>query len=166
MAAKRTDYTGREAERLREEHAAELRARQGQIGLVNEAPPSEEPDVVYGMDGKPVAADALADVVEIPEEESPLYDVTGNVMVDKPRRRLQRRKQIEDVPASILAEQPEAAAKPEPRAKTEFVVMRVTTDIEQMTYGAGTSYDFLRGRRYSVPLDLYRHLDSKGLVQR
>ena len=56
--AGRADYTGREAERLREEHAAELRARQGQIGLVNEAPPTEEPDVVYGMDGKPVAAGA------------------------------------------------------------------------------------------------------------
>jgi hypothetical protein len=164
MAAKRTDYTGREAERLREEHAAELRARQGQIGLVNEAPPTEEPDVVYGMDGKPVAAEALVDVVEIPEDESPLYDVAGNVVEDKPRRRLQRRKQIEEVPAPILAEQPEVA--PEPKAKTEFVVMWVTTDIEQMTYGAGTSYDFLRGRRYSVPLDLYRHLDSKGLVQR
>jgi hypothetical protein len=63
--ADRSDYTGREAARLREVHAEELRARQGQIGLVNEAPPVEEPDVVYGMDGEALAAEQLAEVVEV-----------------------------------------------------------------------------------------------------
>jgi hypothetical protein len=161
QVADRSDYTGREALRLRQVHAEELRARQGQIGLVNEAPIEEEPDVVYGMDGEPVAAEDLVDVVEVPEDDAPLHDLNGNPIEDRsvgPRRRLQRRRQVEEVPALVLA------GEPEPR--TEYVVMRVAADIEQMTYGAGTSYDFLRGRRYSVPKDLYQHLEARGLVQR
>ena len=52
----RGDYTGKESERLREIHADELRIRSGQIGLVNQPEPVEEPDVVYGLDGEPLAA--------------------------------------------------------------------------------------------------------------
>jgi hypothetical protein len=46
----------------------------------------------------------------------------------------------------------------------DFVVMRVNTAIEQMTYGVGTSYDFQPGKKYWVSPDLYQHLASRGLV--
>lgn len=42
--------------------------------------------------------------------------------------------------------------------------LRVNDDIEQMTYGHGRTYDFKRGVTYTVPADLYRHLDEIGLV--
>jgi len=38
------------------------------------------------------------------------------------------------------------------------------TTLEQMTFGAGQHYTFEEGRKYSVPLDLARHLASKGLL--
>jgi hypothetical protein len=159
--ASRMDFTGRESERLRELHREELRARQGQIGTVNEVPPTEEdPNVVYGLDGEPLAE--VPDVVELDDNE-PVYDLKGEPLEPPtPRRKLQRRKQIEDVPAPVLEEPGEVVATEEP--KPQYRVMRVNTDIEQMTYGVGTSYDFQRGKKYYVPSDIYRHLDSKGLV--
>jgi len=42
--------------------------------------------------------------------------------------------------------------------------LRVNTDLEQVTFGAGNHYDFQEGRRYKVPADLYDHLDEKGYV--
>ena len=46
----------------------------------------------------------------------------------------------------------------------DFVVMKVNTPIEQMTYGVGTSYNFQPGKKYRVSPDLYQHLASRGLV--
>jgi hypothetical protein len=54
---------------------------------------------------------------------------------------------------------------PEPlTVEDEWKVIRVNTDIEEMTYGAGTSYTFQRGRRYRVPRGLYDWLESRGVV--
>lgn len=38
------------------------------------------------------------------------------------------------------------------------------TKLESVTFGAGKHYDFEEGRKYVVPLDLARHLESKGLL--
>lgn len=38
------------------------------------------------------------------------------------------------------------------------------TNLEQVTYGAGNHYDFEEGRKYTVPVELARHLSSKGLL--
>lgn len=38
------------------------------------------------------------------------------------------------------------------------------TTLEQMTFGAGKHYNFEEGRKYVVPVELARHLASKGLL--
>lgn len=38
------------------------------------------------------------------------------------------------------------------------------TTIEQMNYGAGNYYNFEEGRKYTVPVEIARHLESKGLL--
>jgi len=38
------------------------------------------------------------------------------------------------------------------------------TTLEQVTFGAGKHYDFEEGRKYVVPVELARHLSSKGLL--
>lgn len=38
------------------------------------------------------------------------------------------------------------------------------TTLEQMTFGAGQHYNFEEGRKYVVPVELARHLASKGLL--
>jgi len=42
--------------------------------------------------------------------------------------------------------------------------MRVNTDLEQVTIGHGNNYDFYRGQTYTVPVEVYNHLDERGLV--
>ena len=46
----------------------------------------------------------------------------------------------------------------------DTVVIRVTDDIENMTLGAGTSYTFKVGNKYSVTKDVAAHLQEKGYV--
>jgi hypothetical protein len=48
--------------------------------------------------------------------------------------------------------------------ESEWRVIRVNTDIEDMTFGIGNQLTFLRGRRYRVPRDLYNWLESRGVV--
>lgn len=36
--------------------------------------------------------------------------------------------------------------------------------LEQVTFGQGNHYDFEEGRTYVVPVELARHLESKGLL--
>jgi hypothetical protein len=38
------------------------------------------------------------------------------------------------------------------------------TTLEQVTFGAGQHYNFEEGRKYVVPVELARHLSSKGLL--
>jgi hypothetical protein len=38
------------------------------------------------------------------------------------------------------------------------------TTLEKMTFGAGKHYDFEEGKKYTVPIELARHLESKGLL--
>jgi hypothetical protein len=38
------------------------------------------------------------------------------------------------------------------------------TTLEQMTFGAGKHYTFEEGKKYTVPVELARHLSSKGLL--
>lgn len=38
------------------------------------------------------------------------------------------------------------------------------TDLEKMTFGAGNHYDFTAGNKYTVPVELARHLSAKGLL--
>ncbi|MFI6512985.1 hypothetical protein ACIBCT_35750 [Streptosporangium sp. NPDC050855] len=45
-----------------------------------------------------------------------------------------------------------------------FRRIRVNTDIDQMTVGAGTSYDFKRGVVYKVPSHVALVLEQKNLV--
>jgi hypothetical protein len=45
-----------------------------------------------------------------------------------------------------------------------YKVMRVNTDVDDMTYGVGNTFSLKRGTRYRVAQDLYDWLASKGLV--
>jgi hypothetical protein len=45
---------------------------------------------------------------------------------------------------------------------TRTIIPLVT--LEQVTFGAGKHYDFEEGHKYVVPVELARHLSSKGLL--
>jgi hypothetical protein len=48
--------------------------------------------------------------------------------------------------------------------KDEKVVIRVNTDIDDMTYGVGNTYTFKQGVKYSVSRDLAQYLQRLGYL--
>lgn len=48
--------------------------------------------------------------------------------------------------------------------ETPTRVIVPNTNLEQMTFGAGNHYNFEEGRKYTVPVELARHLSAKGLL--
>lgn len=66
-------------------------------------------------------------------------------------------------PASTVVESSdEEVVIVEPEVKT--VEMRVNTDIDNMTLGAGNHYSFKQGQKYRVTSDVYDWLDEQGYV--
>jgi hypothetical protein len=52
----------------------------------------------------------------------------------------------------------------EVRLEEPYKVIITNTTLEQMTFGAGQHYTFEEGRKYRVPLQIAKHLASKGLL--
>lgn len=48
--------------------------------------------------------------------------------------------------------------------KSDKIIVRTITDIENMTYGVGNTYSFKAGQKYSVPRDLASYLESLGYI--
>lgn len=49
-------------------------------------------------------------------------------------------------------------------APEQFALIKVVEQIDNMTFGAGTSYSFEVGKQYTVPMDLATYLDELGYV--
>lgn len=48
----------------------------------------------------------------------------------------------------------------------DMVVIRTITDIEEMTYGVGNTYNFKAGVKYRVPASLANYLERLGYIWR
>jgi hypothetical protein len=42
--------------------------------------------------------------------------------------------------------------------------LRVNSDLEDLTFGVGKNYNFYRGQTYTVPTQLWEHLERLGYV--
>ena len=172
-AAQRGDFTGQQRQKLAEENAAELEQRQKEVGLVNQV------DVVREEEG--IFDPVTGELEELPEtaqeriaqlEDQPVV-VTDDEILDpsqpaaafdpmKDLREMGTPQQDKPVPANPMEVQ-DLGAEPI-TVEEEWRIVRVNSDVEEMTYGAGNTLTFLRGRRYRVPNDLYEWLDSRDLV--
>lgn len=98
-------------------------------------------------------------------------DVTGRkaaIMAEAHAEELKARaKQMSTVTAAVDVEPdadgPEISVG-DVEVGTPTKKLRVNTDVEDLTFGAGTNYSFYRGQTYSVPAALWEHLEEKGLV--
>jgi len=170
--AQRGDFTGQERQRLAEEKAQELAQRQQEIGLVNQV------DMVIEEEG--IFDPASGTVIEVPTEAQERIErlqepvtVEADPILD-PKIKVPGYDPMKDLQETQIQQQtrPQAANTlevqdlgPEPVVvEDEWRDIRVNTDIEEMTYGAGNTLTFLRGRRYRVPRDLYNWLESRGVV--
>lgn len=82
---------------------------------------------------------------------------------------------IGGTPADALMRQVVDTANPPARSVVDLgvqevsgegrnVTIRVNEDLENVTIGAGTLYNFEAGRRYSVPKNIADHLEEKGYI--
>lgn len=171
--AQRGDFTGSERQRLAEEKAAELEDRQKEIGLVNQV------DIVHEEEG--IWDPATGAVVEMsPEAQARIEAVSEPVTVDEdpildpsvhaqspydPMKDFQAMETQQRTKTLVRNPLEVEDLGPEPiTVEDEWCVIRVNTDIEDMTYGVGNQYTFLRGRRYRVPKYLKDWLESRGVV--
>lgn len=168
----RGDFTGAQRQRLVEEKAQELADRQQEIGLVNQV------DTVVEEEG--VFDPSTGAMVEMSAEgQVRIEDLSQPVVVDEdPILDPSTSAQGYDSMSDLRTTETQPRAKPpatnpmevvdlgeEPvTVEEEWKVIRVNTDVEQMTYGVGNEYTFLRGRRYRVPKHLYQWLESRGVV--
>jgi hypothetical protein len=78
--------------------------------------------------------------------------------------------EINDVPVdysngpitSVVKDELDVDKEIELEAPTRTIIPLITLD--QVTFGAGNHYNFEEGRKYVVPVELARHLSSKGLL--
>lgn len=63
---------------------------------------------------------------------------------------------------SVPKDELEVDAEIELETPTRTIIPLV--NLEQVTFGAGQHYNFEEGRKYVVPVELARHLSSKGLL--
>lgn len=169
--SQRGDFTGRQRERLTEEHSAEVTEAQERLGTINRVEQVIEAEGVFDP--------ATQDVVEVPPGADTAGQVTyvsdENDVIDVESGGLPRPADpFKDLQSPVVQQQEKPVA-PNPHevqdlgedvltVEPEYMTFRVNSDIEEMTYGAGTILTFVRGRKYRAPLHLYKHLDSKGLI--
>jgi hypothetical protein len=78
--------------------------------------------------------------------------------------------EINDVPVdysngpitSVVKDELDVDKEIELESPTRTIIPLITLD--QVTFGAGNHYNFEEGRKYVVPVELARHLSSKGLL--
>lgn len=78
----------------------------------------------------------------------------------------QKRAEMERAPATRAAGSVKVVGAPSlPEADKEgTVVIRINSDLEEVTIGAGNVFTFHEGERYRVPLKVAQHLEEKGYV--
>jgi len=166
------DFTGRQRQHLAEENAEELAQRQKEVGLVNQV------DVVTEEEG--IFDPATGQVIEMPSEaaakiealnepvsveEDPILDPTEVVPGYDPMKNLQTPETQQRPPAPYRNPHEVQEVEGPVSVEGELRIIRVNTDIEQMTYGASNPpMTFLRGHRYKVNQHLYRWLESRGVI--
>ena len=128
------DVTGRKAEELAAARAEELAEKAKHIAMVTAQTAAEKDRTVDLTGDRPV---------EVETED------------DEPR----------DAAADVQGVQAASQVVAKPVAVSEaYRVIRTNCDLEQVTIGHGTSWNFEQGVRYKVPKHVADHLEEKGLV--
>lgn len=123
-----SDVTGRQAEKLAEEFAAQQQEAQERMGTVAAQRAAEDGEVVE-WDGPQKAPEPTVN----PNFQ---FDDDGGPVVETTEVELTKQKKK----------------------------FRVNTDLEDVTIGAGNNYSFARDKVYHYPVDIYNHLNEKGLI--
>lgn len=182
------DATGREKARLENEVRPALEEAAQQVTLTSPPRVEHTDEVVdYTQGGAPSAEQAAAGVRMISIEEAIAAGDTAHTIDDLPEAALSP-EEIADLPDGTVDVRPETIVKTEepqpahqqfqprqqppqeivrqqaPTVEASFRIMRVNTDLPDVTIGKDNHFTFREGTRYKVPEYVYKHLDEKGYV--
>lgn len=154
------DATGRRREALQQEHAEQIREREGELTTIaNQRAQSINNDVVdYTDPSRPVihGTDTPADPEQFEAEQLP-----DQTLISKPGSAYEVYRIEEPQPDPRSARE---ALRTDPDYLLEPVKFRANATVEGLTFGHGNEYNFEEGRQYVVPRALYLHLEDKELV--
>lgn len=151
------DFTGRQRARLDQERAAQKAARQDQITTITGARREAKQEVVDYTDqkqgrkrGRKSAAKAPVTNAETGEqvEDPTIAAIVGDADEPDP----------EALHPEDMTEGPEIVERPN-------VEIKAMADLEQVTIGVGTEYNFEYGRKYIVPYNVAFHLSEQGYCE-
>lgn len=186
------DATGMENERLRRENQAAIKDAATRTTMVNPPPVVEQNDQVidYSDGGDPNVGggeegvrllsmdEATSDgtprgMLDIPDEEVDMdalpdgkSDVLPEVvdLEDEPQPAHGARRDSQQAIRRPDAPQQRVEQRAVPKVEAAHRIMRVNTDLEDITIGKDNHYTFRQGQPYKVPAHVYEHLDEKGYV--
>lgn len=187
------DATGMENERLRKENDAALREAATRTTLVNPPPVVESTDVVVdytdggdshtgadqsvrliSMDEAVADGETKVSSYDIPEEDIDLdalpdgkTDVLPEIVEGRTEEPQPASGERRDSQQQVRRQGAQAAAveqREAPKVEQAHRVMRVNTDLEDITIGKDNHYTFRVGVPYKVPAYVYEHLTEKGYV--
>jgi hypothetical protein len=152
------DVTGRKREELAREHSEEIKAREGEISLLTQAAARSVDEDIIDLETREVINANSGAVTRMDEDDD---DDDAPRLIGSSTATMQ----IEELPDP----QAQAQANGVVHAQTveylnEKVVVRINTDLEDITLGYGNTFTFLEGRRYRVPRWVASWLDERGLT--
>ncbi len=151
------DATGRKRQQLAKEHAEELRKRDKEITLINAVEQSEVDNGVYDPSSGTLV-DGAADPEKVAAEQGITFvDDDDEVIDTAPARPIAPQYHPQAAQAAQEIVEVDSLAEP-------LVIIRVNTDLEQMTFGQGNHFSFEAGKQYRVTRSLANHLEEKGYV--
>lgn len=157
-----TDLTGRKQVELQEQHAEELRQREGEIALMNQAQAVVDQEGVFDpatgqrLDGP--STEEVMSSVQYVDDTDEVVDVTGggdNRPVAQP---VNANPTLPGRPAVVeVAPQPVVVSGGQKK-------IRVNSKLEDVTIGQGNHFTFEEGKTYLVDAHVAQHLEEKGYV--
>lgn len=180
------DATGAENERLRKENAAAIQEAATRTTLINPPPRVESPDEVvdYTGGGNPNPGNAeqaprisFDEALGDGQTEMTTYadgvtdDDIDSLPDGKSHMRAEPLPQPMEEPAPAHGQRRDSQQAPvqrveAPRVEAAHKVLRVNTDLEDITIGKDNHYSFFVNEAYKVPAHVYDHLAEKGYVLR
>lgn len=162
------DFTGRQKAAQAKEQRDALAAREAELSMQNSALSEEEENGIFdGQTGERLNGPDLnvATAVDLEEDyDHPVPPGWERPGIDEPV--FTGQESPEQIAPALAARR--TFSHPEVVRSAE-VVIRVESDIENMTYGMKNgepnNFNFSEGIAYKVPYDVYEHLNERGLVR-
>jgi hypothetical protein len=143
------DFTGSRKKKLQDQHAEELAEREKELALISESRKREKDEGVvdYTVEKKPVPPAQPVDYSEYDDDPT-----IAQIVAD-----------AESPAPELLGEAANPSTKPVKLERT-VAIIRAREDMNAVTVGKGTKFDFEAGRQYKVPIHVAEHLAGREVA--